>query len=111
MITTHILDTSLGLPAADVLAKLEKKHTDHGWQMIGEAKTNSDGRIADFGIQPEQFSAGEFRLTFYVDSYFLSSKRDSFYPEIQVLFKTKDSQHYHVPLLLNPYGYSTYRGS
>lgn len=111
MITTHILDTSLGLPASDVLVKLESKHSEQGWQKIGEARTNSDGRVQDFNILPEYSSAGDYRLTFYIDSYFLSTQRDSFYPEIQVLFRTKGSQHYHVPLLLNPYGYSTYRGS
>jgi len=105
MISTHILDTSLGLPAANVPVVLEKK-SGANWQKVGEGKTNADGRHA-FECP---FETGDYRITFLIEDYF--SGRESFFLNTPILFRVKDTaRKYHVPLLLNPYGLSTYRGS
>ena len=107
MISTHILDTAVGDPAANVQVKLEKR-VDHDWQLVGEDKTNDDGRIA-FDCPKE---AGYYRLLFDVEDYYTKQKVESFYLRVPVVFNITDtSRKYHVPLLLNPFGYSTYRGS
>lgn len=110
-ITTHILDTSLGKPAAGVEVVLETGKGDT-WNQIGQGVTNEDGRVGDLLTDGETLSAGEYRLHFATAAYFESQGRESFYPGVTVHFEVRDaSQHYHVPLLLNPFGYSTYRGS
>ncbi|MGZ3711746.1 MAG: hydroxyisourate hydrolase [Bdellovibrionota bacterium] len=107
MISTHILDTSLGHPAAQVTVQLEKK-AGGSWDIIGTEKTNSDGRIL-FACTPE---AGSYRLQFFVEDYFKKNKVKPFFTLVPVHFEISDTDRkYHVPLLLNPYGYSTYRGS
>lgn len=107
MISTHILDTSLGHPAQGVEVRLEKKF-GADWKSIAMEKTNSDGRIA-FSCPAE---AGEYRLHFLIEGYFKKSKTESFFTVVPVVFQITDTQRkYHVPLLLNPYGYCTYRGS
>ncbi len=107
MISTHILDTSLGLPAAHVLVRLEKMQ-GASWQKISEEKTNTDGRIS---FDCEKIS-GTYRLTFEIEDYFKNSKKEFFFLQAPVIFKIEDTtRKYHVPLLLNPFGYSTYRGS
>jgi 5-hydroxyisourate hydrolase len=109
-ITTHVLDTSAGRPAAGVPVTLEKQ-TSGGWQSAGHGVTNQDGRITDL-LAGATLSAGSYRLTFDTAAYFSTSKQPSFYPQVQVTFTVSDAaQHYHVPLLLSPFGYSTYRGS
>lgn len=110
-ITTHILDTSVGKPAANVAIKLE--FLEQGdWKEIGGGQTNDDGRVKDL-INPDfTFSAGTYRIDFAVESYFKSQGVESFYPYVKIVFEVKETEsHYHVPLLLNPFGYSTYRGS
>lgn len=105
MISTHILDTSKGLPAAGVSVLLEK-HNGSGWMTIDEDKTNTDGRIA-FDCPYEN---GIYRLTFKIEEYY--QDEEFFFMNTPVVFQVKNTQRkYHVPLLLNPYGYSTYRGS
>lgn len=107
MISTHILDTSLGHPAAGVSVKLEKKN-GVSWITIASESTNNDGRIA-FNIPAEK---GSYRLSFEIEAYFKKNKLAAFFPEASVVFQVEDTNRkYHVPLLLNPYGYSTYRGS
>ena len=109
-ITTHVLDTSIGRPAAGVEIVLAKKSSDQ-WQVLASGRTNNDGRIADW-MEPDSLEVGDYRITFKTGEYFESSATDAFYPQVQIEFKVCDpNQHYHVPLLLNPYGYSTYRGS
>ncbi len=105
MISTHILDTSLGSPAAGVAVSLEIKKGD-AWERLSDGVTNSDGRHAfDCSCQ-----AGDYRITFMIEDYFKS--RESFFLNTPILFRVKDTNRkYHVPLLLNPYGLSTYRGS
>ncbi len=110
-ITTHVLDTSRGRPAAGISVILEIK-AEGGWQKLGSGTTNNDGRIADLLSKDHQLAAGIYRLTFETGQYFSSVGASGFYPYVPIVFEIKDpDQHYHVPLLLNPYGYSTYRGS
>jgi len=107
MISTHILDTSLGHPAEGVQVVLEKK-AGESWKSLSREKTNSDGRI-DFKSPPE---TGVYRLTFLIDEYFAHQKITPFFIQAPVMFQITDlTRKYHIPLLLNPYGYSTYRGS
>ncbi|MFA7484058.1 MAG: hydroxyisourate hydrolase [Vulcanimicrobiota bacterium] len=110
-ITTHILDTSIGKPAAGVKVKLE--FLDHGeWRKVGGGSTDSDGRVKDLINEDFSFSTGQYRIEFVVSDYFKAQNTESFYPYVRIVFVVKDTDnHYHVPLLLNPYGYSTYRGS
>jgi len=110
-ITTHILDTALGCPAADVLVALLQQRGDD-WLMLGSAPTDEDGRVADFTGSDEVLPAGVYRLTFYVGDYHERSGVEGFWPHVDVAFEIGgDGEHLHLPLLLNPYGYSTYRGS
>lgn len=107
MISTHILDTSLGNPAKDVSVRLEKR-VDGDWQTMFTDLTNADGRIA-FDCP---YEAGVYRLLFSVEDYFKKQGKESFFLITPVVFQITDTKRkYHVPLLLNPYGYSTYRGS
>ena len=110
-ITTHVLDTSLGKPAAAVPVKLERLHNG-GWVEEGSAATNADGRAPD--LLPVSFvlTPGTFRITFELAEYFRLQNRKSFYPFASITFLVEDPQeHYHVPLLLSGFGFSTYRGS
>jgi 5-hydroxyisourate hydrolase len=110
-ITTHVLDTSCGRPAKGITAVLELKKGDD-WQKLGQGVTNADGRIADLLPADHDLQSGIYRLTFETKSYFAENKVDAFYPSVPIHFEIADAnQHYHVPLLLNPFGYSTYRGS
>jgi len=109
-ITTHILDTAIGRPAAGVRVVLEKQGAE-GFTMLGEGVTDADGRIADL-MEPGTLTEGVHKLTFYVGAYLQDSGCKGFYPQIPVVFEIASTEeHYHVPLLLNPFGYSTYRGS
>lgn len=101
-ITTHILDSALGRPAAGVTVVL---HTDA--LTIATGTTNSDGRVPELG--PELLSPGSYSLTFDTAGYF--GDKPHFYPSVTISFSVSDASHYHVPLLLSPFGYSTYRGS
>jgi 5-hydroxyisourate hydrolase len=105
-LSTHVLDTSLGQPAAGITVVLE---TVAG-QAIGDGITDGDGRVGSIG--PERLDAGDYRLRFASGGYFAARGVEAFYPEVVVVFTVADAdQHYHVPVLLNPFGYSTYRGS
>jgi 5-hydroxyisourate hydrolase len=108
-ISTHVLDTALGAPAAGIGVTLCRV-SEGSVTEIGRGTTNADGRVTSFGVTLLQ--AGTHRLWFDVASYFAATERASFYSEICIAFEVSASpQHYHVPLLLSPYGYSTYRGS
>jgi 5-hydroxyisourate hydrolase len=107
MISTHILDLGLGAPAAGVSVELEKQTAD-SWKQVSESITNSDGRI-QFQCPVE---AGTYRLTFKIEDYFKKQKQTPFFTSAPVVFAITDlSRKYHIPLLLNSFGYSTYRGS
>ncbi|MFI5148259.1 MAG: hydroxyisourate hydrolase [Bacteroidia bacterium] len=110
-ITTHILDTSKGKPAAGVTVVLEKKSDGEKWNRIGNGETNTDGRVSNLLPEGQTTEPGIYRLVFDTKSYFEKQNTSGFYPSVTIVFEIKDSSHYHVPLLLNPYGYSTYRGS
>jgi 5-hydroxyisourate hydrolase len=108
-ITTHVLDTSRGCPAAGVPLELEHA-TEAGWQPVGRGTTNGDGRANDLLSSP--LKDGRYRLTFDTGAYFRAAGQEAFYPEVSVSFVVAPGEeHYHVPLLLSPFGYSTYRGS
>ncbi len=108
-ITTHILDTALGKPAAQICVALDKC-VNGEWIEVSRKTTNDDGRIAD--LMNEPLAAISYRLTFDVKSYFDRTNRESFFPQVVIEFSIQNTeQHYHVPLLLSPFGYSTYRGS
>lgn len=109
-ITTHVLDTALGHPAVGVPVMLERA-TEDGYDQVGSGVTDADGRITDL-LDPAGFTPGIYLLHFDTGEYFESTGRDAFYPEVAVLFRVVETgQHHHVPLLLSPFGYSTYRGS
>lgn len=111
-ITTHILDTSLGKPAEGVAIQLHQQQDNGEWTLLGEGHTNSDGRIADLLGNDVILPAGTYRMHFATAAYFEQQNLQVFYPWADVVFTiTGDGQHYHIPLLLNPFGYSTYRGS
>jgi 5-hydroxyisourate hydrolase len=105
-VTTHVLDAALGRPAAGVAVSLERADG----VVLGSSVTNEDGRAADLG--PDALPAGEYRLVFDTADYFLATATPTFYPRVTIDFALADaSAHYHVPLLLSPFAYSTYRGS
>jgi 5-hydroxyisourate hydrolase len=110
-ITTHVLDTARGRPAEGVPATLEMEAAG-GWKLIGKGVTNADGRIADLVANEAELHAGVYRLIFDTEKYFSHLQVQAFYPQVTIIFRIENpSQHYHVPLLLSPFGYSTYRGS
>jgi 5-hydroxyisourate hydrolase len=110
-ITTHILDISQGRPASGVPVVLEFESAGE-WKEIGSGKTDEDGRLKDLLSSDFDLATGSYRLTFDTAAYFSAQNIKGFYPAVTVTFIVTDAaQHYHVPLLLSPYGYSTYRGS
>lgn len=107
MISTHILDTSLGIPAKNVTVILEKKENE-SWIIIANDHTNTDGRI----VFNNPNVSGVYRLNFEIENYYRATGQETFFETIPVIFKIENTDRkYHVPLLLNPFGYSTYRGS
>ena len=110
-LSSHILDVSKGLPAAGVKIKLEKYNDQtKTWSFVDEKNTDANGRIGDF-LPSEKNNLGTYKLTFYTSDYFKKSNTESFYPFIEVVFIIKDKNHYHVPITLSAYGYSTYLGN
>jgi 5-hydroxyisourate hydrolase len=111
-ITTHVLDITVGKPGAGIPVTLERKTHATGWQVIGEGITDFDGRANDLMSANDVFEPGHYRLTFETATYFTAKEIESFFPQVTVSFVVRDAlKHYHVPLLLSPFGYSTYRGS
>jgi 5-hydroxyisourate hydrolase len=105
-LSTHVLDTSLGKPAAGITVVLETV----GGEALGDGITDGDGRVGSIG--PERLEVGDYRLRFASGGYFAARGVEGFYPEVVVVFTIADAdQHYHVPVLLNPFGFATYRGS
>jgi 5-hydroxyisourate hydrolase len=110
-ISTHVLDTALGRPAAGMRVILEQLDEMGVAVSLGVGETDGDGRLRDLMPPGERLEAGEYRLRFDVGAYFAASARETFYPSVMVEFRvTGSAAHYHVPLLVSPYGYSTYRG-
>jgi 5-hydroxyisourate hydrolase len=111
-ITTHVLDTARGCPAVGIAVSLEQRAADGTWRALGTGVTNPDGRIANLLPDQHKLECGIYRLTFHTAAYHQSHSADSFFPAVTITFEIKNpGGHYHVPLLLSPYGYSTYRGS
>jgi 5-hydroxyisourate hydrolase len=111
-ITTHVLDTTRGTPAVGVKVVLEVYTPSKEWKELARGETNTEGRIPDLLHESTKLSPGTYRLTFLTAAYFHSVGMEGFYPYVHVVFELKDPiAHYHIPLLLSPFGYSTYRGS
>ncbi|MBX9689345.1 MAG: hydroxyisourate hydrolase [Candidatus Obscuribacterales bacterium] len=110
-ITTHILDTARGCPAAGVPLSIELEQ-DGKFVKLGQGVTNNDGRVTDLLPHDRPLESGRYRMRFETAVYFQAQKIEGFYPYVEIVFEIKNpSQHYHIPLLLSPFGYSTYRGS
>ena len=111
-ISTHVLDTALGAPAANIAVTLARAEGQGVTTIIARGVTNSDGRVPSLTPGDGPLSGGSYRLCFDVAPYFAATQRTSFYGDICIDFLVADDpQHYHVPLLVSPFGYSTYRGS
>jgi 5-hydroxyisourate hydrolase len=110
VITTHVLDTARGRPAAGVPVVLERATAD-AWELLGTGATDTDGRLRDLVPAGAALEDGRYRLTFDTAAYFRTAGETGFYPEVSVVFTVAGGEHHHVPLLLSPFGYSTYRGS
>ncbi len=107
-ITTHVLDTALGRPAAGVPVTLE--HRGSGtWAVLDQTVTDADGRVGQLGA--ESLEPGDYRLTFDTAKYFTATGQAGFFPEVTLVFTVVDASHHHVPLLLSPFAFSSYRGS
>lgn len=108
-ITTHVLDTGNGRPGRGINVTLETKQHS-GWQIVGSGTTDADGRISTLG--PPRVEPGHYRICFETGDYFASQGTESFFPGVSIdFYVTNVTEHYHVPLLLSPFAYSTYRGS
>ena len=110
MLASHILDITSGKPAPGVKITLSKLQHDT-WVAVDEKTTDDNGRVGDFLPQDDADHRGIYRLPYPVAPYFARRKQQSFYPFIEVMFEIGDGDHYHVPITLSPYGYSTYRGN
>jgi 5-hydroxyisourate hydrolase len=110
MITTHVLDTAAGRPGAAIAIELERAEPG-GWQLVGHGATDGDGRLRTL-TPPGPVAAGTYRLRFHTGPYLAAHHGGGFFPAVEIQFVVSDGeQHYHVPLLVSPFGYSTYRGS
>lgn len=112
-ITTHVLDTTTGLPAQNMHVEIFfRLNTKQIWQSIGEGQTNEDGRIGTLLSPQYELKKGYYKVQFTTGEYFERDKREFFYPVVDIVFYCQANRgHYHIPLLISPYGYSTYRGS
>jgi 5-hydroxyisourate hydrolase len=113
-LSTHVLDSATGRPAVGMLVRLETAAPlgpDDGWEWValGSARTDADGRLKDWGAVT--IGGGSFRLIFATGAWFAERGQKCFYPEVSIAFTVDDDSHYHVPLLLSAYAFSTYRGS
>jgi 5-hydroxyisourate hydrolase len=110
-ITTHVLDTSTGRPASGIEVQLEVARGDQ-WTVAGRGRTDDDGRLRSLLPSDAPLVSGTYRLVFDTAGYFTRSGTPAFYPRVTVEFTVAGGEaHYHVPLLLSPFGYTTYRGS
>jgi 5-hydroxyisourate hydrolase len=111
-ITTHVLDIARGTPAPGIVVFLEVPDGAHNWRELARGTTGDDGRINAFEPPLGVLKPGILRLRFATGDYFAASRTRTFYPEVQVVVRIDDpADHFHVPLLLSPFGYSTYRGA
>jgi 5-hydroxyisourate hydrolase len=111
-ISTHVLDIAQGKPAKGVPVRLERQAAPGHWQRLAAAHTDRDGRCSQLLPDDEALTAGLYRLAFDTASYFAALKIDTLYPRVEITFQVRESEsHFHIPLLLSPNGYTTYRGS
>jgi 5-hydroxyisourate hydrolase len=111
-ITTHVLDTSRGQPVHGMAVVLERSAGHGTWREVGGGRTDADGRARNLVPEGEVLTPGIYRLVFDTERYFQAQGMLAFYPEIVIVFATRVDEHdYHVPLLVSPFGYTTYRGS
>ncbi len=111
-ISTHVLDVALGKPAKDIPVRLERQKSGGEWVELHSSRTNSDGRCDDVLPENEVLRAGLYRLAFDTASYHLTQKVAGLYPVVEITFQVREGEsHFHIPLLLSPYGFTTYRGS
>ena len=110
-ITTHVLDTAAGRPAAGIAVRLERR-LSNTWHPVAAGITDDDGRLRTLLPPDYPFEAGEYRLVFATGTYYAAHGVESFHPEVAIAFDVRRPQeHFHVPLLVAPHGYTTYRGS
>ena len=110
-ISTHVLDLAVGKPASDVAVRLEKQELS-GWRTLLSRRTDGDGRCSQLLPEGEDLSAGLYRLSFDTASYYEAQKIHALYPVVEVTFRVREGEtQLHIPLLLSPNGYTTYRGS
>jgi 5-hydroxyisourate hydrolase len=111
-ISTHVLDTAQGAPARNVPVRLERQEASGDWRLLASARTDADGRCSQLLPEGEALSPGIYRLTFDTASYHAAQKIESLYPLVQITFAVKQGdESFHIPLLLSPHGYTTYRGN
>jgi 5-hydroxyisourate hydrolase len=111
-ISTHVLDTTRGKPANGVLVRLEKRESGGEWVVLGSSSTDGDGRCGKLLPENEVLRAGLYRLAFDAESYHFAQKMEGFYPVVEITFQVREGEsHIHIPLLLSPHAYTTYRGS
>ena len=108
-LSTHVLDAVSGEPASGMPVTLCRRASDGLWTDVTTARTDGDGRVRD--LAPEGLATGDHRLVFDTGAWFAATGRTGFYPEVAITFRVSDDRHHHVPLLLSPYAFSTYRGS
>lgn len=110
-LSVHVLNLENGLPSPDVKVTLEEQKNGK-WVQISEATTNTQGRITALFPENKSFETAVYKVTFKTGDWFKSNNQKTFFPEVPVIFQVDGSvKHYHIPLLLSPYGYSTYRGN
>ncbi len=111
-ISTHVLDTARGKPAEGVPVRLERQEASGNWLALASARTDQDGRCSQLLSEDTVLRAGLYRLKFDTANYFAEGKVDGLYPVVEITFQVRDGDsHFHIPLLLSPNGYTTYRGS
>lgn len=111
-ISTHVLDLARGDPAAGILVVLEMEDAETGWREVGAARTDEDGRIGELLPEGGVLRAGTYRLRFRTGAYFEEAGVEGFHPHVEIAFAVREPrEHHHIPLLLSPFGYTTYRGS
>lgn len=111
-ISTHVLDLTHGKPAKDVPVRLERRELSGEWVRLATSRTDDDGRCGQLLPQNETLRAGLYRLVFDAASYHRTQEVEGFYPVVEITFQVREGDStFHIPLLLSPYGYTTYRGS
>lgn len=111
-VSTHVLDTTLGKPAVGITVRLERRQPSGNWSVLETGATDQDGRCSQLLPDEAALTTGFYRLVFDTHSYFAEKKVASLYPVVEVTFQVRDGEsHFHIPLLLSPNGYTTYRGT